>query len=194
VRFVRRRLRRALSELTVRRTMMLVAALAATGAQALAATPPPGAIDVTKIQPKALLPKTALHTEFVVEVNKLGQVTRVRSGKSCPNPTFNAQTYGNALQVFIRTPDGRAIPGVYRLTYDYSPKTTRVHREVALLWRGGVNPNAQGAANQMMEIARRNRERALKQQRPQPAASAPPVTVNGKRLPDLPQVMKSPSH
>jgi hypothetical protein len=175
--------------------MLLVAAvLAATSAHAVAATPPPGAIDVTKIQPKALLPKTKLHTEFVVEVNKLGQVARVRSGKSCPNPMFNAQTYGNALQVFIRTPDGRAIPGVYRLTYDYNPSTARVHREVALLWRGGVNPNAQGAANQMMEIARRNRERALKQQRPQPAASAPPVTVNGKRLPDLPQVMKSPSH
>jgi hypothetical protein len=178
--------------------MLLVAAvLAATSAHAVAATPPPGAIDVTKIQPKALLPKTKLHTEFVVEVNKLGQVARVRSGKSCPNPMFNAQTYGNALQVFIRTPDGRAIPGVYRLTYDYNPSTARVHREVALLWRGGVNANAVGAANQMMAIAKRNRDeaqRAAATAHAKAGPSAPPVKINGKQLPDLPQVMKSPSH
>jgi hypothetical protein len=192
------------------RPLLAAAALAVAGAPVLASaattahTPPPGAIDVTKVQPKALLPKTPLHTEFVVEVNKYGQVTRVRSGKPCKVPSFNAQTYGNALQTFIRTPEGKAYPGVYRLTYDYSPKTERVHRDVALLWRGGVNPNAQGAALQMMEIARKSSHNgaqrtpspkpAAKATPSEPAASAPPVKVNGKLLPDLPQVMQSPSH
>jgi hypothetical protein len=205
MRVVRGGLRSTLTELTMTlRPLIAAAALIVAGAPALAlaatppphATPPPGAIDVTKIQPKALLPKTALHTEFVVEVNKYGQVSRVRSGKACKVPSFNAQTYGNALQAFIRTPDGHAISGVYRLTYDYNPKTERVHRDVALLWAGGVNPNAQGAALQMMDIARKNRNRT-----PPPGSqpkasgpSAPPVKINGKRLPDLPQVMQSPSH
>ncbi len=177
----------------MRRVILAAAAIVAASPAALAAnapTPPPGAIDVTKVQPKVLLPKTALHTEFVVEVNKMGQVARVRSGKSSPNPTYNAQTYGNALQAFIRTADGKAISGVYRLTYDYNPKTTRVHREVVLLKPGGVNPNAEGAANQMMDIAKRNRNRT-----PPPGlfSPAPAPSVNAKQLPDLPQVMHTSS-
>ena len=163
---------------------------AATAARA--PTPPPGAIDVTKAQPKELLPKTALHTEFIVEVNKLGQVSRVRSGKWSKNVSFNEHTYGNALQAFIRTPDGKAIPGVYKLTYDYNPKTTRVRRDVALVKRGGVNAGATGAATQMMAIARKNRNRT-----PPPVVVAPapsPANVDAKRLPDLPQVMKTPAH
>ena len=167
----------------MRRAFLAVAALLAASPPAFAAnspTPPPGAIDVTKIQPKALLPKVPLHTEFIVEVNKLGQVSRVRSGKSSANPTYNAQTYGNVLQAFIRTADGKAIPGVYRLTYDYSPKTARVHREVFLVKEGGVNPNAQGAANQMMDLAKRNRNRT-----PPPGLRPAPAPS----LPDLPQVM-----
>ena len=165
----------------------------ASGAAAPAATPPPGAINVEKLEPKSLLPKRPLHTEFVVEVNKYGQVARVRSGKSCPDPAFNAQTYGNALQAFIRTPDGKAIPGVYRLTYDFNPKTERVRRDVALLRVGGVNANAIGAATQMMQIARKNRNRpppgVQRAPHPQPLPS-----VDVRRMPDLPQVMKSPAH
>ena len=181
----------------MRRPAWLAAALAVCGAlaglsggPAVAATaaPAPARVDVTKIQPKALLPKTKLHTEFVVETNKYGQVVRVRSGKSSPNTGFNTQTYGNALQAFIRTPDGRAIPGSYRLTYDYDPRTERVRRDVALLHAGGVNPNAKGAATSMMEIARKNSHNLTPQQQtPMPAPS-----VNLKRLPDLPQVMNTP--
>ena len=81
--------------------------------------------------------------------------------------------------------------GTYRLTYDYDPKTLRVRRDVALVRAGGVNPNAKGAAEDMMEIARRNANRT-----PPPAFHVTPgpiPTVNIRRMPDLPQVMKSPS-
>ena len=138
-----------------------------------------------------MLPKKNEHTEFVVEGIKLGQVTRVRSGKSSDLPSFNAQTYGNALQAFIRTPDGKAIAGTYRLTYDYSVKSSRVRRDVTLLHAGGVNPNAEGAAVAMMKIAAKNRNRT-----PPPGLNATPnpvPSVNIQRMPDLPQVMKSPS-
>ena len=168
-----------------------LAVLAASAASAAATPPPPARVDVTKIQPKALLPKSKLHTEFVVETNKFGQVTRVRSGKSSPSASFNTQTYGNALQAFIRTPDGHAIAGSYRLTYDYDPHTERVRRDVALIKAGGVNPNAKGAALELMELARKYSHDVTKEQQqqrqPQPAPS-----VNLKRLPDLPQVMNTP--
>ena len=43
-----------------------------------------------------------------MEVNKKGQVVRIKSGKGTKYGTFNAQTYGNALQMWIRKPDGSA--------------------------------------------------------------------------------------
>lgn len=181
------------------------AALLATCAVASAATPAPKQtaapkpaqntapkrVNVEQITPKQLLPKKNEHTEFVVEVNRLGQVARVRSGKSSDFPPFNAQTYGNALQAFIRTPDGKAVPGTYRLSYDYEVKTSRVRRNVALLHAGGVNPNAAGAASDMMKIAAKNRNRT-----PPPGLMSTPnpvPSVNIQRMPDLPQVMKSPT-
>jgi hypothetical protein len=101
------------------------------------APPPPG--------PHA--PTTRQHSEFVVETNKLGQVTRATKVTRSSDSAFNAMTYGNALQAFIRTPDGKAIAGTYRLTYDYNPRTKNVHRGVELIKMGGVNPNAEGAVN-----------------------------------------------
>jgi hypothetical protein len=155
------------------------------------AAKPPAPIDVTKVQPRELAPKKALHVEYTVEVNRLGQVARVRSVKPSHDEGFDTHTYGNALQAFIRTPDGHAVAGTYRLTYDYDPKSLRVHRDVALIKAGGVNPNAKGAADSMMEIARRNQHRT-----PPPAyyvTPGPVPSVNVKRMPDLPQVMKSPT-
>jgi hypothetical protein len=102
------------------------------------------------------LPTSVLHTEFIVEVNKKGQVSRVRSGRGSSNTGFNLKTYGNALQAFIRTQNGRSIPGVFRLTYDYSPATKMVTRNVALIRKGGVNVNAPGAAQAMMEASRKH--------------------------------------
>jgi hypothetical protein len=183
----------------MRRLLLAAAAVLACGAVALAApapkpaakgTPPP--IDVTKVQPRELAPKKPLHVEFTVETNRLGQVARVRTVKPSHDEDFDTKTYGNALQTFIRTPDGHAVAGTFRLTYDYDPKTLRVRRDVALVKAGGVNPNAKGAAESMMEIARRNQHRT-----PPPGLYVTPgpiPSVNIKRMPDLPQVMKTPSH
>jgi hypothetical protein len=152
----------------------------------LAATPPPAL--------KALLPKVALHTEFVVAVNKLGQVTKILSLKPSKDRTYNLQTGGNALQAFIRTPDGKAVPGTYRLTYDYNPKTALVHRGVALIHAGGVNPNAQGAVNVMLEDVKK---RGLRPASPAPEGSAemtPGPQPTGKiKLPSLQQILKTPA-
>lgn len=196
MRLVRRRFRRPVAQLSAARGALLAVA----GALALIAATPapdptPARIDILKIQPKALLPKVALHTEFVVEVNKLGQVTRVRSGKSSKNDAFNAQTYGNALQTFIRKPDGSVVLGSYRLTYDFSPKTGRVRRDVALVKAGGVNPNAKGAVDDMEEVARRHTPEPpptpnVHEPTPNPMAT---VKIDNKRLPDLPGVITSPT-
>lgn len=102
-------------------------------------------------------PTTRQHTEFTVETNKRGQVTRATGVVRSDDSGFNAITYGNALQTFIRTPDGRAIPGVYRLTYDYDPRTKGVHRSVALVRMGHVNANAPGAV--AVEAAKLRAER-----------------------------------
>ena len=111
--------------------------------------------------PTPHLPSTPLHTEFVVEVNHMGQIVRVKSGKECPNLTFNAQTYGNVLQMFIRHPDGSATVGMYKISYDYNPHTKNVHRGVQLLSTGGDWGDEQGAANQMLELDRKNQQRHL---------------------------------
>ncbi len=197
MRIVRRGVRSAFAELMFRfgacAALAAGAVLVCSSTAFAAPTPRPVAttperIDVQKLQPRALAPKRTLHVEYTVEVNKLGQVTRVRSVKPSHDQAFDAHTYGNALQAFIRTPDGHAVVGIYRLTYDYDPKTLRVRRDVALVRVGGVNPNAQGAAIQMMEIARRNAAKAAAQHTPAPL---PSVTI--RRMPDLPQVMKTAS-
>jgi hypothetical protein len=110
------------------------------------------AIEHHSALPTPLLPSKPEHVEFVVETNKKGQVARVRSGKESQDAMFNAMTYGNALQTFIRTEDGRAIAGTYRLSYDYSPDTKNVQRSVDLIQAGGVNPDAIGAVDDMAKI------------------------------------------
>jgi hypothetical protein len=178
MRDVRSRVRSTVAQLM--RAWLFAAAAAAT---LLAATPAPVPqptrlrVDLTKIQPKSLLPKVPLHTEYVVAVNKLGQVTHIISTKGSKDPTYNLQTAGNALQAFIRTPDGKAIPGSYRLSYDYNPKTARIHRDVALVAQGGVDPNEEGAANKMIDDVR-------KRAKPHPGETGP------SKLPDLDKIIK----
>lgn len=113
------------------------------------------------------MPRVPEHTEYIVEVNRKGQVTRVRSGKTSADLAFNTMTYGNALQAFIRTGDGQAVSGTYRLAYDYAPKTKKVRRSVALLHAGGVDANAAGAVDRMTADAR-NREQAGPSPKPLP--------------------------
>lgn len=106
------------------------------------------------------MPAVRLHTEFVVEVNKHGQVVRVKTAKGCSNPTFNAQTYGNVLQMWIRHPNGVADVGLYRVSYDYDPRSRMVTRRVTLVRLGGTWGNVEGAANEMLDTARRESESA----------------------------------
>lgn len=115
-----------------------------------------------------------MHTEYVVETNRLGQVTRVRSVKPSSDPPFNALTYGNALQAFIRTARGAAIAGTYRLAYDYDPRSKNVRRSVALVRSGGVDPNAPGAVAVEAEKLRKEK-----------LAAAATAQANATALPDL---------
>jgi hypothetical protein len=188
VRFLRSRIRGALAEL-MRVPVLVAAAVLAASSLASAATPAP---QPAATMPAWIFPKKKLHVEVTVETNRMGQVARVRAIKPSHDYGFDAHCYGNALQAFIRTPDGNAVAGVYRLIYDYDPKPSpRVHRDVALVKAGGVNPNAKGAANDMMEIARRNHNKT-----PAPVSNVTPgpaPSVNIQRMPDLKQVMKGAS-
>ncbi len=124
---------------------------------------------------KSLVPRTPTtpeHTEFVVEVNRKGQVVKVDSGKESGDPAFNAITYGNVLQAFIRTPDGAAVSGLYRLTYDFNPADKHVRRDVALVRAGGVNPNALGAVDQ--ELQKLAAEKIRRRLNPPPTPSPLP--------------------
>jgi hypothetical protein len=163
---------------------LLALALAAPAlpATAAAAAPAPAStpyrIDVTKIQPKSLLPKTKLHTDFIVAINKKGQVTRVLSGHRSGNTLFDEHMYGNALQMFIRTSDGGAIVGKYRVNYDYNPRTARIRRTIALVQTGGVDPNAIGAVYDLLKHAHKE---------PAPIMTPPP-NLNSDDLPALNEV------
>ena len=126
---------------------------------AVAATPAPHATPSPRV-PVIHLPNVPLHTEFVVEVNHRGQVVRVNSAKGCRYQFFNAQTYGNVLQMWIRHPNGSADVGLYRVSYDYNPRTHLIARHVALIRRGGTWGNAVGAANAMIDSVRRAEESA----------------------------------
>ncbi|MGP6159715.1 MAG: hypothetical protein ACLPYS_19835 [Vulcanimicrobiaceae bacterium] len=156
--------------------MSPIQAGAALALLAALAGPPAAARAASTAAAQLRAPSQAEHTEYVIEVNKKGQVSRVRAGKYSSDAAFNAMTYGNALQVFIRTPDGNAVSGTYRLSYDYDPKSRNVKRNVALIKAGGVDPNAIGAVNAMAEINRR---------RAQHAAQDHPGTTSVNTLPDL---------
>ncbi len=124
--------------------LMLATALLPLAAGAAQSSAPPAKPSVRRTLPPPQYPTRALHSEYTVEANKLGQVTRVRSVVASKDPKFDAITYGNALQAFIRKDDGTAIPGVYKLIYDYNPKTHGIHRDVRIVQHGGVNPDALG--------------------------------------------------
>jgi hypothetical protein len=137
--------------LALRTAAALAAILSTTAATALAAaTPKPSAPHPA---PSIRLPNIPLHTEVVVEVNKKGQVVRVKSTKQSKVRSFNLQTIGNAEQMWIRHPDGSADVGLYRVTYDYDPKTGNVARHVALISKGGSWANEPGAATLMINLA-----------------------------------------
>lgn len=136
-------------------------------APALADTPKPSPTPHYIKIPAPHFPPVPLHAEYIVEVNKKGQVVRVKSGRGTKYPTFNAQTYGNALQMWIRKPDGTAIVGLFRVSYDYNPKDHAVTRKIALVSTGGDWGDQEGAANVMMDTAKREADQYAKQKQQQ---------------------------
>ncbi|MGA8576388.1 MAG: hypothetical protein WB609_11995 [Candidatus Cybelea sp.] len=141
-----------------------LAMLVAAALPAFAATPSPK----PKPAPTRVvirLPNIPLHSEVVVEVNAKGQVVRVKSTKPSKRASFNFQTYGNALQMWIRRPDGSAQVGLYRVTYDYNPKTQNVTRHVSLVSAGGNWANDPGAANVMVEMEKKQAAAAAETER-----------------------------
>jgi hypothetical protein len=155
---------------TVKLCTALAAVLAATVMPAFGASTPRPAPGPTRIV--IHLPNVPLHTEVVVEVNKKGQVVRVKSAKPSKLQSFNFQTYGNALQMWIRhcRTEGSAttctaLVGLYRVTYDYDPKTQNVTRRISLISRGGSWANDRGAANVMMEMFKKQEQAAAEAER-----------------------------
>lgn len=106
----------------------------------LAATPAP------TMPPPPALPTKPLHDSFTVLVNKKGQVVRVTHGDFSGNQSFDTMTLGNAMQMWIRKPDGSAIVGTYRVGYRYDPGTKKITRVPSLLSAGGSWANSPGAA------------------------------------------------
>ncbi|HUY11255.1 MAG TPA: hypothetical protein VMV73_03240 [Candidatus Dormibacteraeota bacterium] len=100
-------------------------------------------------------PAVALRTDFVVEVNRLGQVVEVTKKHGCKNLQFNAITLGNVLQAWIRHPDGTARVGLYHVTYYYNPRTEATLRTVTLVRAGGNWGDSPGAANEIIDEAKR---------------------------------------
>jgi hypothetical protein len=170
---------------TIDRTRVAVLfalALTLAGGAARAATPSPH-----PTIPPPPFPKVKLHAEYVVEVNTKGQVVKVKSGHGTKYATFNAQTYGNALQMWIRKPDGTAIVGLFRVSYDYDPATHHVDRKIALVSTGGNWGNQPGAATVMINTAKKEyaaSEAAAKKQQAAAHAKLPSLNeITGKPTP-----------
>jgi hypothetical protein len=53
---------------------------------------------------------------------------------------------------------------LYRITYDYNPKTQNVARRVSIISAGGSWANDEGAANVMVDMARKQAAAAAKSQ------------------------------
>jgi hypothetical protein len=161
------------------RAALLSIVLFSGAAPALAATTAPSPAPHATL-PAFHLPDFPLHAEYVVEVNKLGQVVRVKSTKPAKSNTFNVQTYGNAMQMWIRKADGTATVGLFRVTYDYDPKTHKVSRNIALVSVGGSWANDEGAANAMMDTARKEAVEAQKRHQVQSSSLPSLNEITGK--------------
>jgi hypothetical protein len=168
---------------SLRATALALASLALC-APALADTSPKpsGSPHAIRIPPPHL-PPVPLHAEYAVEVNKHGQVVRIKSGRGTKYATFNAQTYGNALQMWIRKADGTAVVGLFKVTYDYNPKTHAVARRISLISTGGSWGNEPGAANVMIDTAKKEAAQAYKQQQEQRAKLPSLNIITGGKTP-----------
>ena len=153
------------------------ATLIATPVAALAAgTPAP------QPMPTPHFPNKPLHARLVVEVNHMGQVVRVAHGDLSGDREFDLMSIGNAMQMWIRHPDGTAETGTYSVTYDYNPKTHNVARVPALMKAGGDWANKPGAATLIIQDARRQQQAIEAQLQ---AEQVQKEKANAKNLPDI---------
>jgi hypothetical protein len=137
--------------------------------------------------PTPNLPTHPLHSTIDVEVNKKGQVVRIKGGHLSHDSVFDTLTIGNALQMWIRHPDGTAEVGLYRVTYDYDPHTHNVARHIAIVSRGGGWANELGAATKMMNDAQRETRAAYERMK---AAEKQRQAESAKHLPDINAAVK----
>lgn len=132
--------------------------------------------------PSPNYPNRHLHVELLVEINKHGQVVRVDHGTLSGDRTFDTMALGNAMQMWIRRPDGSAETGLFRVTYDYNPKTHAVTRVPSLVKAGGSWANKPGAATLIIADARRQ---LLALEKRLQAEQAKQRAKNEKNLPDI---------
>lgn len=165
------------------RAFALAASLLAAPIAVLAGSPPkPVPI------PTPNLPNRPLHSIINVEVNKHGQVVRIsKGGQLSHDSVFDTMTIGNALQMWIRHPDGTAEVGLYRVTYDYDPRTHNVARHVALISKGGNWGNDSGAAIKMVDAAKRETREAYERMK---ADEKRRQAESAKHLPDINAAVK----
>lgn len=150
-----------------------------------AATPKPMPI------PTPDLPNKPLHSIMIVEVNKKGQVVHVAGGELSHNEVFDTMTIGNALQMWIRHPDGSAQTGLFRVNYDYDPRTHNVQRRIALIKTGGNWANQPGAATRMVQTAQLEARKAYTRMRAaEQAADKRRQEESAKHLPDINAAVK----
>jgi hypothetical protein len=172
------------------RTFVIAAILLGIAAPVFGATPAPKQSPRPQVIPLPKAPPIPLDTAFIVEVNAKGQVVRVEKAISKNQDLrFNAQTYGNVLQMWIRHPDGSAETGLYRVSYHYDPKTQKVTRSIELLKDGGSWANAEGAANKMMDIATQEAKAAHAQQAKQQQEQQQQQQQQNQQLPSLQQII-----
>lgn len=132
--------------------------------------------------PTPNFPNRPLHVQLVVEVNKRGQVVHVDHGTLSGDRAFDTMTLGNAMQMWIRRPNGSAQTGLYRVSYDYNPRTHDVSRVPSLLKTGGSWANKPGAATLIIADARRQVQALEARLR---AEQAKQRQENAKHLPDI---------
>lgn len=173
-----------------RAALLALAFLAAPASAFAAATPRPPAP-----MPSPDLPKKPLHVQLQVQVNKHGQVVRVLHGDLSGDRPFDIMALGNAMQMWIRHPDGSAETGLYRVTYDYDPHTHNVKRAPSLIKAGGNWANSPGAATRIVADAKRETEALEKRLRAEQQAKQKKEVKN---LPDInaavKRAMPSPTH
>lgn len=167
----------------VRAAMLALAFLAVPLATVAAPTPGPHPI----VLPTPAYPKKALRVRLQVEVNNRGQVVRVLHGDLSGDRPFDTMALGNAMQMWIRHPDGSAQAGLYRVTYDFDPHTRNVTRVPALIKPGGSWANAPGAATLIMKDAQHQAMLLEKRLRAEQQAKQ---KAEAKNLPDINAAVK----